>query len=224
MVRFNVSQCAAFTSQSKEINMKQMQYTTRQGLVRDLKAEFSRKAIHILIALVPFLSAIDRSHTALLLMVGTLIYATAESMRFLGVPLPLISPITESVLRNREQGHYAFAPVTLGLGALLALILFPTQAAAAAIYALAFGDSAGSLAGKFLGRHRPRFLSGKSIEGSLACFTVSALTGYLVYHDWKTALAIGAASMIVDSLPLREFDNIVYPLAVGLAAVVMCKL
>ena len=192
----------------------------------ELKAEFGRKAIHLLIALVPTLAAvpqIGRSHIALLLMGGILFYTAAESMRFLGFQLPLISSVTAAVLREREQGRFALAPVTLGLGALLALILFPPQAAAAAIYALAFGDSAACLIGKSLGRIRPAFLTGKSIEGSIACFAASALAGYLVFHDWKIAAAIGAASMIVDSLPIKDFDNLFLPLAAGLAAMLMSK-
>jgi dolichol kinase len=181
----------------------------------ELKAELTRKSIHMLIALVPTLAAINRSHTVLFLMLGTLFYACAESMRFLGFSPPLVSSVTSRVLRRREEGRFAIAPVTLGLGALLSLLLFPPQAAAAAIYVLAFGDSVSTLAGKFLGRLRPAFLSGKSVEGSLACFAVSTLACYLVYHDWKVAAAVGAVSVVVDALPFREFDNIFLPLAAG---------
>ena len=153
-------------------------------------------------------------------MVGILIYASAESMRFLGIPLPLISSLTAAVMRKREQGRFALAPVTLGLGALLSLILFPPQIAAAAIYSLAFGDSAASLVGKSLGRIRPAFLSGKSIEGCLACFAASALAAWFIFHDWKIAAATGAAAMIVDSLHFEDLDNLFLPLIAGLAAMI----
>jgi len=108
----------------------------------------------------------------------------------------------------------------LGLGALLAISLFPPPAASAAIYALAFGDSVSTITGKFLGRLRPAFLFGKSVEGSLACFTASSLAAYLVFSNPKTALAVGFASLLVDALPIREFDNIFLPLAAGFAALV----
>jgi len=182
--------------------------------------ELLRKCIHMLIALVPSLAAINRSNTALLLMVGILFYSCAESLRFLGFSLPFISSVTRAVSRKREQGRFALAPVTLGLGALIALVIFPPPQAAAAIYALAFGDSASTIAGKFMGRLRPAFLSGKSIEGSFACFAVSALAAYLVFFDLKTSLAVGFASLLVDALPLREFDNILLPFAAGFAALV----
>jgi len=174
----------------------------------------------MLIALVPSLAALDRSNTALLLMAGVIFYSCAESLRFLGFPLPLVSSVTRIVSRRREQGHFAIAPVTLGLGALLAISIFPLPAASAAIYAVAFGDSVSTIIGKFLGRLRPSFLYGKSVEGSLACFAASALAGYLVFSNPKTALAIGFASVLVDALPIREFDNILLPLAAGFAALV----
>jgi len=78
---------------------------------------------------------------------GILFYTCAESLRFLGFSLPVVSSLTAAVLRKKEQGRFALAPVTLGLGALLALLFFPPLPAAAAIYALAFGDSASLLIG-----------------------------------------------------------------------------
>ena len=186
-----------------------------------LSAELARKSIHAFIAMVPAMAILNRSYTALLLMGGILFYAWAESLRFLGFFPPIISSVTKAVLRKREQGRFALAPITLGLGALLTLLIFPPPVVAAAIYALAFGDSVSSLVGKFLGRLRPAFLVGKSIEGSIACFTVSTLTTFLVFGNWKTAIAVGFASMIVDALPLREFDNIFIPLVAGFAALVM---
>jgi len=186
----------------------------------ELGAELLRKSIHMLIALIPSLAALNRSNAALLLMAGIFFYFCAESLRFLGFSMPLVSSVTRVVSRKREQGRFAFAPVTLGLGALIALIIFPPPQAAAAIYALAFGDSASTIAGKFLGKLRPAFLSGKSIEGSFACFAASAIAAHLVFFDIKTSLAVGLVSLLVDALPLREFDNILLPLAAGFAALV----
>ena len=187
----------------------------------EFKSELARKCIHILIALVPGLAAINLSNTALLLMGGALFYAGAESMRFLGLPMPVISSVTESVLRKREQDRFAAGPVTLGLGALLSLLIFPPNVASAAIYALAFGDSAAGLVGRFLGRRRPAFLAGKSLEGSLACFTVAFLAGFLVFQDWKIAAAVGLGSMLADALPIKDFDNLLLPLAAGFCAMVV---
>ena len=183
-------------------------------------AELCRKGIHVLIALVPFLAELDRSHTALLLMGGILLYTSAESLRFLGFSPPLISSVTVKVLRDREKDGFALGPITLGLGALLSLLLFPPHAAAVAVYVLAFGDSAATLVGRFFGRLRPAFLSGKSIEGSLVCFAVSAFIGFLSFQDLKTAVIIGLASMLAEAFSCKDFDNLLLPMAAGLAVLV----
>ena len=195
----------------------------RPAVPGELKPELIRKSLHLLIALVPILAALNRSHTALLLMGGILFYTWAESLRFLGFTLPFISSTTAVVSRKWETERFSLGPVTLGLGALLALLLFPPQAAAVAIYSLAFGDSTATLAGKFLGRIRPAFMAGKSLEGSLACFIASFLVAFLVLRDWKIALVAGLASAVAEALPTKDFDNILLPLASGLA-VLLCKL
>lgn len=185
---------------------------------KNIKAELLRKGIHLLIALVPALAAFDLANTALLLMLGMLFYASAESLRFLGFPLPLISSITATVSRRREQDCFVLGPVTLALGALLSILLFPAPVAALAIYILAFSDSASALIGKSLGRFRPAFLAGKSVEGSVACFAATFLICFFVLSDLKTALAVAFASTLADALPLGDFDNLVIPLVAGVTA------
>jgi len=187
-------------------------------MIDTMKSELIRKGIHTLIALAPWLADINRSHTALFLMGGVFFYAFVEGLRYLGFSPPLTSSLTRSVLREREEGRLALGPVTLGLGALLALILFPPKAAAAGIYILAFADSAATLTGKFLGRIRPAFLAGKSLEGSLACLAVATLACFWVFRDWRVAVATGIVSMLVEAFPGRDFDNLLLPLAAGFTA------
>ena len=184
-------------------------------MIDTIKAELIRKGIHILIALTPGLAALNHSHTALLLMVGVLFYAVVEGLRFLGFSPPFVSSLTNKVIRGRDHGRFELGPVTLGLGALLAILLFPPPAAAVAIYVLAFADSVATLTGKFLGRMRPTFLAGKSLEGSLACFVVAALICFHIFRDWRIAVATGVVSMLVEAFSVRDFDNLLLPLAAG---------
>ena len=188
-------------------------------MIDTIKAELIRKGIHILIALTPALAALNHSHTALLLMGGVFFYATVEGLRFVGFAPPFVSSVTNKVIRGRDHGRFELGPVTLGLGALLAILLFPPPAATVAIYVLAFADSAATLTGKFIGRVRPAFMAGKSIEGSLACFAVAALICFYIFRDWRIAAATGMVSMVVEALSVRDFDNLLLPLAAGSAAV-----
>jgi dolichol kinase len=122
--------------------------------------------------------------------------------------------------RPRDADRFVMGPITLGLGAFLALVIFPPQIAAIAVYALAFGDGFASLVGKFCGRIRPVFLKGKSVEGSLACFTAVFVTTYAVSQNIGVSMAAAAAATVTEAFPLGDYDNIALPAAVGFA--VMC--
>jgi dolichol kinase len=185
--------------------------------LHELKTEIIRKSIHFLIALSPSMAAVNRPLTVLFLLVGTVGYTWMETLRLSGVKVPLVSSLTRMASRSKDKGHFVMGPVTLGLGALLALLLYPSPAASIAIYALAFGDGFASLVGKFFGRLRPALLCGKSLEGSLACFAAVFIAAYQVSGNLRIALPAALTAMVVEALPLDDFDNIALPVMVGLA-------
>jgi len=184
-------------------------------LFAEAKTEMVRKAIHFLIALSPGMAAINYPLTVVALMVGVLGYTVMEQLRLAGVEVPLVSSLTSMASRPRDMGNFVLGPVTLGIGALLALLLFPSPAACIGIYALAFGDGFAGLAGKLFGRIRPAFLFGKSIEGSLACFMATFISAYLVSQSYFVSLTAAFTAMTVEALPLEDYDNVALPLVVG---------
>jgi len=183
----------------------------------ELKTEIVRKSIHFLIALAPSMAAVNRPLTVLFLMFGTLGYTFMEYLRLSGVKIPVFSTLTRMASRPRDAGRFVMGPVTLGLGALVALLLYPSPVASIAIYALAFGDGFASLAGKFFGKLRPAFLCGKSVEGSLACFTAALISAYAVCGNMRIALTAAFTAMIVEAMPVGDYDNLILPVTVGLA-------
>ena len=185
--------------------------------IGELRTEIVRKTIHFLIALTPSLASINKMATAAILIIGTLGYTVMEYFRLSGVKIPIISSITSMASRQRDIGNFVMGPVTLGLGALAALLLYPSNAAAIAIYALAFGDGIASLVGRFFGKVRPAFLSGKSVEGSLACFAAVLISAYAVSGNIHIAFVAAFTAMVVEALPLEDYDNIAIPVTVGLA-------
>ncbi|MDR2070750.1 MAG: phosphatidate cytidylyltransferase [Treponema sp.] len=184
----------------------------------ELKTELIRKIIHFLIALSPGMAAVNRPLTVVLLMIGILCYTCMENFRLSGITIPLISSVTAMAARTRDQGRFVLGPVTLGLGALLALFLYPSPAASIAIYALAFGDGFASLVGKLFGRLRPAFMLGKSIEGSAACFIVVFIAAHRVSGNFALALLAAITATVVEALPLEDYDNIALPITVGFTA------
>ncbi|MDR1898445.1 MAG: phosphatidate cytidylyltransferase [Treponema sp.] len=186
--------------------------------ISEITTEVVRKAIHFLIALAPAMAAANRPLTILVIMAGTLGYTWMETLRLAGVQIPLVSSLTRMASRSRDMGRFVMGPVTLGMGALLALLLYPSPAASIAIYALAFGDGFASLVGKLFGVIRPRFLCGKSVEGSLACFIAVFIAAYRVSMSVRIALVAALTAAAVEALPLADYDNLALPVTVGLAA------
>jgi dolichol kinase len=187
-------------------------------IARHLRTELIRKAIHLLVALVPLLAAIDVSLTMGLVGAGTLFYIFAENARRRGVSVYIVSDLTVIASRDRDRGRFVMGPVTLGIGAMLALLLYPQEASIIAIYALAFGDSAASLFGKLIGGIRIPLSSGKTLAGSLACLTVVTLVSYRLTGDLTLALIIGIATAVLEALPATDMDNIIIPVGTGFVA------
>ena len=185
--------------------------------IGELKTEIVRKAIHFLIAFTPSMAAVNRPLTVLFLMAGTLGYTYMEYLRLTGMNIPVFSSLNRLASRPRDAGRFVMGPVTLGLGALIALLMYPSPAASIAIYALAFGDGFASLAGKFFGKRRPAFLYGKSVEGSLACFTAALISAYAVSGNMRIALTAAFTAMVVEALPIGDYDNLLLPVTVGMA-------
>jgi dolichol kinase len=179
-----------------------------------LQREIVRKSLHFLIGFSPLLASINWLFAIALLAFGVVFYTVMEILRLKGVHVPLVSFITEQAMRERDRG-FVKGPVTLGMGALLSLALFPPLSATIAIYALAFGDGLSSLAGRLFGRLRPPFLFGKSVEGSIVCFAAVFSTAFLASHSVRMSLSAAAAATIVEALPLKDWDNLAIPLATG---------
>jgi len=187
----------------------------------ELRTELVRKSIHLLIGLVPTLATWNFGFTVALLASGILVYSYSELMRLRGFEIAIVSKITAIAARRRDAGRFVFGPVTLGLGALLALALYPEPAASIAIYALAFGDGLSSLAGKAFGSIKIPFTGGKSVEGSLTCFIAVLCSAYAVTGDAPRSAVIAVIATVTEAIPTKDVDNILLPAIVGLAAVAL---
>jgi phytol kinase len=187
----------------------------------EIRIELLRKSIHLLIAFVPGIARWNPGLAMGLLSGGILFYAACERLRITGYHVPLISRVTALAARRRDGDRFVLGPVTLGLGALLSLLLYPDPAASIAIYALAFGDGFSSLVGKTFGRIRLPFTGGKSLEGSLTCLAAVFFSSLALTGDAKRSLALAAVATIVEAAPTRDLDNILLPVTVGVLATLL---
>jgi len=104
---------------------------------------------------------------------------------------------------------------TLG-GALLTVLIFdlllgdagiidsPREMVFASFLYLSFGDSAAALVGRSIGKHK--LVSGKSIEGSLACLIACFIAGLFLFN-WQFALIGALMATILEAFPWKINDN-----------------
>lgn len=188
----------------------------------EIRIELIRKSIHLLIGLVPSLAAlVGVVPTVLVLGAGSLFYGSCEALRLSGHEVPLVSRVTALAARKRDTGRFVLGPITLGLGAMLSLLLYPNPAASIAIYTLAFGDGLSSLVGKLFGTVRLPFTGGKSLEGSLTCFTAVFVAAYSLSGRPTQSGIVALLATFTEALPLKDFDNIVLPFVSGFLALIL---
>jgi phytol kinase len=192
--------------------------TYYQHIGDEVMTEIVRKSLHFLIACVPAFASLNLSLTMIMLASGTLVYAYAEMLRLRGRQVAFITIVTMRAARIRDRGQFVLGPITLGLGAMLALLLYPEPASFIAIYALAFGDGFASLVGKIFGRIRIPLTGGKTVEGSLACFLVVFIASYRLSGDSAGSLLVAATATVLEALPIKDYDNIILPVGVGFMA------
>ena len=186
--------------------------------------EFFRKIIHLCTAFVPLFLHIAKIPVVVLPALVGIFYCIAEYMRFHGHEIPVISVVTATAARKRDENKFVLGPVTLVCGIILAALLWDEKYAAMGILSLAFGDGLASLAGKFLGKVKIPFSGGKTACGSLMCFLAIFVATFCVCQNVFMALCLSLLGALIEVLPLKDFDNLLIPVLIGGAATVLQNL
>ena len=93
--------------------------------------------------------------------------------------------------------------------------MLPLPCAKIGIFALAFGDGLASLAGKLFGRIKIPHTGGKTLEGSLTCFTAVFISTFIVSRNPVVSLIVALLAMLIEVFPLGDWDNMIIPAATG---------
>lgn len=177
--------------------------------------EVFRKSIHICSSIVPWLFAAYYWYTIYGLLIIVSLYYFCEIARLEGHPVPVVSLITETASRQRDECKFVLGPVTLVLGIVFAALVLPLPCTKIGIFALAFGDGLASLAGKLFGRIKIPHTGGKTLEGSLTCFTAVFISTFIVSKNPVVSLLVALLAMIIEVFPLGDWDNMIIPAATG---------
>jgi len=181
-----------------------------------LLAEAKRKAIHFSsswIAVAYYLLPEYLGKAALL--VAALVFLTLDMLRIHEPRLRTIFyRLFGDIVREHEKTMLLGA-TSLVAAALLTVYCFQKNIAVAALLFLTIGDSMAALIGKTYGRTH---IFGKTLEGSLACFSSCVFIGLLVPGLPPDAVIIGAlVATVFELLPIPIDDNFRIPLSAGFA-------
>ena len=179
--------------------------------------ELRRKSIHLLGVVFPILYIFTTRHTAIIA-VGFLL-AIALGAELLKALFPAFRVIFMRVffpiLRSQERRGRLTGATYYLIGSFLCILLFDKTLAIVCLYFLALGDLFAALIGKQWGRIK--LFSRKSLEGSLACFTVCTAVALLIGLHPVVAIAGALAATLIELFPTGVDDNVTIPLISGLA-------
>ena len=179
--------------------------------------EIQRKITHFIGLVIPILyHYIDNKQ----LVVGILAFVTwlllcFEILRYVfpdfsSLLLKFVSPI----LRSHEKQGKILGSTYFVVSSLLSIVLFPQEIAVASITFLDLGDLFAAIIGKKWGRIK--IFSGKSFEGSVACFIICFFVSILVIRIKPVVGLFGAiAATVFELVPIGIDDNLTMPLTSG---------
>lgn len=181
--------------------------------------ELGRKSIHIFFGSLFILSSVFLGgFVTLLITVAAFVGGiTVSYLLRQGLDFPVFSLIVELFEREHEKHYPGKGAIMFFFGTIvliwLALFVFQREEIIApALVPLVFGDGIATIAGIKWGKHS--IIKGKSLEGTLAGFIVSAIVlSFFLWPFWGKILAVSAAAMLVELLPLN--DNLSIPIVSG---------
>ena len=138
-------------------------------------------------------------------------------------PTPRFREMLGSLADLTEEGHH-MGLILYSISFTLLVVLFPTRpdVVAAGILPMSYGDSSAALVGRRMGRRGT--LNGKTVEGSVAMFTVSlaslllclaffsSFTSFTLTQRMAPSLVTALICTVVEALSPRGLDNIAVPL------------
>jgi phytol kinase len=151
---------------------------------------------------------------AFLLLLITIVYGSSEIAKIERRRTPIVSSISLNAATPSERYEFATTPIYLGLGVVLALLLFPAPISYASVAVVSLGDSVASIAGKVFGKTPILYNRSKNLEGSIAGFA-AAFLGATIFLKPLSACAAAVVGMLAESLPLPVNDNLSTPLITG---------
>lgn len=191
--------------------------------LNSLSKEFFRKTIHVCTAFVPLFLHFAKIPVICLIFVLGVFYVISEMLRMRGINIPLVSDVTATAARKRDENKFVLGPVTLVIGIITSALLWEEIPAAVGILSLAFGDGLASLAGKTFGKIKIPLAQGKTAAGSLTCFFAIFCSSWFVSKNAFVSLTVACLGTFIEVIPLKDYDNLLIPIILGGVAQFLLK-
>ncbi|MCL5271717.1 MAG: SEC59/DGK1/VTE5 family protein [bacterium] len=194
-----------------------------------IKAELSRKGIHLATSIFPLAYAVGDHKRVMLAILGVLLVllAIAEIARRRPVWLGrLFNRVFGYMLRDHEKSRGLLGSTWYCLASLLCIAFLTRPVAVLALLYLAYGDTAASLVGRRWGRTR---IGAKSLEGTLGFMAVACLAAAVARacspeYSLTVGLIGALAAALAELLLTRLDDNLSVPLVAGVAMTLAARL
>jgi len=179
------------------------------------KRELIRKGIHLLGCALPFLMRANQIVTISILGAAIFFFCVSELLRLSGMLSSPISFVTRLAKRHHEKGSILSAPITLGAGILLTLLLFDFSVYLPAVLIVSISDSLSAIIGKKYGKVPLLGLKNRTVEGSTAFF-LSSMIILLFTRPVHVALAASILATLLELISFFNLDNLLIPLGTAL--------
>jgi dolichol kinase len=177
--------------------------------------ELVRKIVHLTGVALPYLFHRHPTATLLALLMSAAGYLAIEAVRLNGFSVPVAAPIGRMAIRREERRRIAAGPLTLALGIGLSFCVLPFRLAYACVLMAVVADSLAAVVGERWGRLHWPWNREKTLAGSGA-FLIGAWLCALIALPWPAASWLAVIGMWLESLPVRDWDNVLTPVGTGL--------
>lgn len=133
--------------------------------------ELKRKLFHLFVVLLPVLHILGFSR-GIIVILFTLLVIMIFPLEYYRLKHP--EWVLKSYIRKSEIGHIA-AYFPFIIGGYIIYLLFDWRITTYSLFISAFGDASAAIIGTYYGKHRLPFTKRKSVEGTIAAFSVSLL-------------------------------------------------
>jgi dolichol kinase len=179
----------------------------------------SRGLFHLIAGLFFPILALSVTKSIILIALGTItaVFVSLDLLRFRYPGLTTWAFRTfHMFLRNTEKSQLTGASYLL-VASLISFLVFPRDIAVLSLCFLAVGDPLASMAGSQIGKIK---IFGKTLEGTLVCFTACLVSGLIllkfsIHISWLLIILGAFVATLAELVPLRINDNILIPLSAG---------